>query len=221
MIEFILQYQLAFSILFSLGSYLVTAYYENKKKDDLAQREKLNSKIEKLYGPVAANRMFHFYSLSAIQDKFGRPIQEVVETICENKDSEALEDWRSYYLKNLLPLDEELKDILKKNLYQIESNDVHIVEQLIQEMSIQQYCMQTWIHIQDGKHILDSCRDYSDGDWNPKNNCVEYGLYNEFAQHMIEAQKKMMQQRDNLDKLLESSIERNKIMNGLSKAIGK
>jgi len=48
-----------------------------------------------------------------------------------------LEDWRSYYLKNLLPLDEELKDILKKNLYQIESNDVHIVEQLIQEMSIQ------------------------------------------------------------------------------------
>ena len=42
--------------------------------------------------------------------------------------------------------------------------------------------MQTWIHIQDGKHILDSCRDYSDGDWNPKNNCVEYGLYNEFAQ---------------------------------------
>ena len=50
-----------------LGSYLVTAYYENKKKDDLAQREKLNSKIEKLYGPVAANRMFHFYSLSAIQ----------------------------------------------------------------------------------------------------------------------------------------------------------
>jgi len=83
MIEFILQYQLAFSILFSLGavlsdfrtfffkfflgSYLVTAYYENKKKDDLAQREKLNSKIEKLYGPVAANRMFHFYSLSAIQ----------------------------------------------------------------------------------------------------------------------------------------------------------
>jgi len=63
--------------------------------------------------------------------------------------------------------------------------------------------MQTWIHIQDGKHILDSCRDYSDGDWNPKNNCVEYGLYNEFAQHMIEAQKKMMKQRDNLDKLLE------------------
>ena len=118
----------------------------------MAQREKLNSKIEKLYGPVAANRMFHFYSLSAIQvnisiesfvykyrykDKFGRPIKEVVETICENKDSEALEDWRSYYLKNLLPLDEELKDILKKNLYQIESNDVHIVEQLIQEMSIQ------------------------------------------------------------------------------------
>ena len=42
--------------------------------------------------------------------------------------------------------------------------------------------MQTWIHIQDGKHILDSCRDYSEGDWNPKNNCVEYGLYNEFAQ---------------------------------------
>merc|ERR1712227_850327 len=162
MIEFILQYQLAFSILFSLGSYLVTAYYENKKRDDLAKREKLNSKIEKLYGPVAANRMFHFYLLSAIRDKFGRPIKEVVETICENKDSEALEDWRSYYLKNLLPLDEELKDILKKNLYQIESSDVHIVEQ----------------HIQDGKHILDSCRDYSDGDWNPKNNCVEYGLYN-------------------------------------------
>jgi len=69
MIEFILQYQLAFSILFSLGSYLVTAYYENKKRDDLAKREKLNSKIEKLYGPVAANRMFHFYSLSAIQVK--------------------------------------------------------------------------------------------------------------------------------------------------------
>ena len=42
--------------------------------------------------------------------------------------------------------------------------------------------MQTWIHIQDGKHILDSCRDYTDGDWKPKNNCVEYGLYNEFAQ---------------------------------------
>ena len=81
MLEFILQYQLAFSILFSigtafkfwasvvifLGSYLITAYYENKRKDDLAQREKLNSKIEKLYGPVAANRMFHYYSLSAIQ----------------------------------------------------------------------------------------------------------------------------------------------------------
>ena len=28
-----------------------------------------HSKIEKLYGPVAANRMFHFYSLSAIQVK--------------------------------------------------------------------------------------------------------------------------------------------------------
>ena len=58
---------------------------------------------------------------------------------------------------------------------------------------------------------------------------------------MIEAQKKMMKQRDDLDELLEersmakvykvmsqnaldllkSSIERNKMMNGLSKAIGK
>jgi len=46
-------------------------------------------------------------------------------------------------------------------------------------------------------------------------------IIEKLSKHMIEAQKKMMKQRDNLDNLLESCIERNKIMNGLSKAIGK
>ena len=77
------------SILFSIISYLVNAYFESRRKDLELLRDKIHSKIAFLYGPIAANRMLHTCALKALQDSHGKPIREILEDVCNNKGNVA------------------------------------------------------------------------------------------------------------------------------------
>ena len=76
------------------------------KKDDLLdQRAKLHDKIMHLYAPMVGNRLVHSMAVKSFEDKHKMPIEDVMKIICEKRDSEALENWRCFYTKNLDELD--------------------------------------------------------------------------------------------------------------------
>ena len=76
------------------------------KKDDLLdQRAKLHDKIMHLYAPMVGNRLVHSMAVKSFEDKHKMPIEEVMKMICDKRDSEALENWRCFYTKNLDELD--------------------------------------------------------------------------------------------------------------------
>ena len=50
---------LGFSIIFSTGSYLLHSHSDAKKRENEDKRNKINSKIKDLYGPIVGNRILH------------------------------------------------------------------------------------------------------------------------------------------------------------------
>ena len=50
---------LGFSIIFSTGSYLLHSHNDTKKRESEEKRNKINSKIKDLYGPIVGNRILH------------------------------------------------------------------------------------------------------------------------------------------------------------------
>ena len=58
-----------------------------------------------LYAPMVGNRLVHSMAVKSFEDKHKMPIEEVMKIICDKRDSEALENWRCFYTKNLDELD--------------------------------------------------------------------------------------------------------------------
>ena len=87
------------------GAYITKHHYQLKKDDLLDQRAKLHDKIMHLYAPMVGNRLVHSMAVKSFEDKHQMPIEDVMKIICEKRDSEALENWRCFYTKNLDELD--------------------------------------------------------------------------------------------------------------------
>ena len=51
--------------------------------------------------------------LLAMEMAYGKSINEAIEEICEKKDREGLENWRSFYTTYLLPLDREAQNLME------------------------------------------------------------------------------------------------------------
>ena len=138
---------------------MITVFYENRKRDYEKQRDKVNAKIEKLYGPISANRILHRCALDAIEKAVGKSTRLYIADLCvanqtepnNPKNYEELENWRCYYLKHLYTLDVEFKDIVKHNLQEARNkNDVDRIHDILREMSHHHYQMETWQHVHDG-----------------------------------------------------------------------
>ena len=87
------------------GAYITKHHYQLKKDDLLDQRAKLHDKIMHLYAPMVGNRLVHSMAVKSFEDRHKMPIEEVMKIICEKRNSEALENWRCFYTKNLDELD--------------------------------------------------------------------------------------------------------------------
>ena len=51
--------------------------------------------------------------LLAMERAYGKSINEAIEEICQKKDREGLENWRSFYTTYLLPLDKEAQNLMQ------------------------------------------------------------------------------------------------------------
>jgi hypothetical protein len=50
---------------------------------------------------------------------------EYLTSVCERKNKEELENWRSFYIKRLAPLDKQAQELVKNNAYLIENDECH------------------------------------------------------------------------------------------------
>jgi len=62
---------------------------------------------------------FKRFFYQAIETRNECSVAEYVKKVCENRDREALENWRGFYTRFLAPLDVEAQKIIKQYSYLI------------------------------------------------------------------------------------------------------
>jgi len=59
--------------------------------------------------------MLHNASMRAIEKRENETILEHISRICQNRDADALQNWRGYYKNQLMYFDEKAQKIILKN----------------------------------------------------------------------------------------------------------
>ena len=140
------------SVVIATVSWVFTSWREEEGRYLENYRKKVNSRLEKLYGPLHGNRMIYkgttalsplgnhskshctfSANLQSIERRYAKKypdcetgylksIQHHVQHVCLEKDEAALEDWRGFYRRNLQPLDKKALEIIQKYCHLISTD---------------------------------------------------------------------------------------------------
>lgn len=101
-----------------LGAYRVTI-----EKEDRSRRDEIETQVTEFYSPLIGNRLLYQSLLDAIEERYNMSLRVAIQTMCDKKDAEGLENWRRYYSHYMAPLDIEAQELIKNKYMLVEDDD--------------------------------------------------------------------------------------------------
>lgn len=162
------------SVIFASASWCAVTWQKERMDQLERQRIKIDNRLKRLYGPLYGNRMLHNAGIRAIEKRERLPlteqrsatgleriqflsdqikkfnsiptsVTEYIGNICEDRNSEALQNWRGYYKRQLMVLDEKAEKIILAHsdcFISDESSD--IINQFVEQIAEHSYNTELW-----------------------------------------------------------------------------
>lgn len=154
---------------------------------------------------MISNRILHHSRIEAMEMAYGKSINEAIEEICQKKDREGLENWRSFYTTYLLPLDKEAQNLIAKKFNMVEDKfHLELFEEYLKIYAQMQYLMEFWV---DEKGKLRSKRSYTNADFEVSKNIRLVAKLEELDKQMAGVKTELIDKRKKIE-------EEMKIMDG-------
>jgi len=112
------------------------------------KRNELEELEENLISPLIGNRTLYESLLNAVLENYKEDtLEEVIQKICDDKNAEALQDWRRFYTTYLAPLDLEAQNLIKDyNDLISDDEDYQIFTEFLMVMARNQLFVERWLN---------------------------------------------------------------------------
>merc|ERR1712226_357713 len=171
--------------------------WQKGKLDELErEREKINNRLKFLYGPLHGNRLLHNASIKAIENREKMSVTFFVQKICNEEDANALQNWRGYYVRQLMHFDEKAQDIILNHADLIVSDASRaVIQEFVEQLAEHKYNIEHWR--KDGK--WDKLTEYCADDFVIQNNNTDFETYYKLTEHVRETYDNLYTARKRLD----------------------